>query len=275
MIGRGKPARRRAKNSPVPCASAENRTRQSQSFRGFDPPRRAERDKARAKSPRGSFTVSPVGLALVDSASVLEAARFIFILHRGEAWEATLLAAAGSLLAIPAARFRVAGLLALPLFLFRLARRIVGEKANFRMAATIFAFNGSAMFLYMASGIRPALPAAIAFLTGFNLTAILLAGGNERSGSHQPAVPPGAWVPGSRLTALCGLAVLLLELPCFFFAAAMGIRLGAEIQGGLTTYLAGLAPRAVAYGRVVLPLLLVSAICETVAIRGVSGRGVS
>lgn len=211
----------------------------------------------------------------MDIASVLEAARFIFILHRAEAWEATLLAAAGSLLAIPAARFRVAGLLALPLFLFRLARRIVGEKANSRMAATIFAFNGTMMFLYMASGVRPALPAAIAFLTGFNLTVILIVSGNERTDTLSTSAGPGAWVPGSRLTVLCGLAVLVLELPCFFFATAMGIRLGAEIQGGLTTYLAGLAPRAVAYGRVVLPLLLLSAICETVAIRGMSVRKMS
>lgn len=211
----------------------------------------------------------------MDPASVLESARFIFVLHRGEAWEATLLAAAGSLLAIPAARLRVAGLLALPLFLFRLARRIVGEKANFKMAGSIFAFNGTAMFLYMASGIRPALPAAIAFLTGFNITAILIAAGDERSGPLNPAVPAGAWVPGGRLTAFCGLAVLTLELPCFFFSTAMGIRLGAEIHGGLTTYLAGLAPRAAAYGRVVLPLLFLSAGCETVAIRGMSSRGPS
>jgi hypothetical protein len=214
-------------------------------------------------------------LAFVDPASVLESARFIFVLHRGDAWEATLLAAVGSLLAIPAARFRVTGLLALPLFLFRLARRIVGEQANFRMAGSIFAFNGTAMFLYMASGIRPVLPAAIAFLTGFNLTAILIAAGDERSGSLNPSVPAGAWVPGARLTAFCGLAVLALELPCFFFSTAMGIRLGAEIQGGLTTYLAGLAPRAAAYGRVVLPLLLLSAVCETLAIRGLSSRRMS
>lgn len=208
----------------------------------------------------------------MDFASILESARFLFVLHRGEAWEATLLAAAGSLLAIPVARFRVAGLLALPLFLFRLARRVVGENANLRMAASIFAFNGTVLFLYMASGVRPVLPAAIAFLTGFNLTAILIAAGDERSGSLHPEAPAGAWVPGRRLTAFCGLAVLALELPCFFFSVAMGIRLGAEVQEGLTTYLSGLAPRAAAYGRIVLPLLFVSALCETVAIRGMSSR---
>jgi hypothetical protein len=52
----------------------------------------------------------------------------------------------------------------------------------------------------------------------------------------------------------------------------MGIRMGEQVLAGQTTYAQALATRAEAYASVIVPLLLLSAICETVAIRGMSAR---
>jgi hypothetical protein len=202
----------------------------------------------------------------------MELVRFIFVDHESAALEAALLFGAGSLLAYPAVRLKLRSLTMFPLALFRLARCLVGTEANPRMALAIFGFNGTAMFLYMASGFHPAIPAAISLLTGFNIATILLwAGMDETRQDDEPIAPPGRWMPGRRLATVCGLAVLLIELPCFAFAIAMGIRMGQDVLSGRMTYAQGFASRVEAYASVILPLLLVSAICETVAIRGMSG----
>ena len=53
----------------------------------------------------------------------------------------------------------------------------------------------------------------------------------------------------------------------------MGIRLGQEIVAGQTIYAEGIAARLHAYVLLILPVLLVSAVCEAIAIKGM-GSGV-
>ncbi len=90
----------------------------------------------------------------------MELIRFIFVDHAGAACAAALFFGGGSLLAYPVVRLKFSSLTLFPLLLFRLARWLVGEESNPRMALAIFGFNGTAMFLYMASGVHPAIPAA-------------------------------------------------------------------------------------------------------------------
>jgi hypothetical protein len=52
----------------------------------------------------------------------------------------------------------------------------------------------------------------------------------------------------------------------------MGIRLGQEITAGQTSYIQGMTARIHAYVLLILPLLLISAVCEAVAVRGLSTR---
>ena len=76
----------------------------------------------------------------------------------------------------------------------------------------------------------------------------------------------GQWRPPAGLSMACGVLVLLLELPCFWYCIAMGISMGWAVQGG-TPYQTALASRAPAYASVIVPLLLVSALAESVTIR--------
>jgi hypothetical protein len=64
--------------------------------------------------------------------------------------------------------------------------------------------------------------------------------------------------------------MLFLELPCFWYSIAMGIRLGQEILTGQTSYVQGIPDRLHAYMFLILPILLVSAVCEAIAIRGMA-----
>jgi len=200
--------------------------------------------------------------------------RFVFVSHFSLACTAALLCVSGALLAFPAVRWGPSFLVRMPMALFRMVRRLMGSRPGLlRMGAVIFVFNGSAMFVYMASGVRPMLPFVIAVLTGFNIAAILLLADQTvtaRSG-QEPA--PIRWVPGNMLTGLCGAAVLLLELPCFWYAIAMGVGMGRAVAEGQASYTQALAIRAEAYTHLILPLLFFSAICEVIAIRGMEGRG--
>jgi len=202
---------------------------------------------------------------------------FIFSQHLGAACLAALLFGLGSLLAWPAVRFGPSFLTGFPLALYRMILTLIGRNPSMsRMWWIIFGFNGAAMFLYMASGIRPVLPAAISLLTGYNITAILLLAGKEMGADHaegEPETDVSAWVPGGLLTILCGMAVLVIELPCFFFSIGMGVSLGMEIEAGQILYTQGLSIRAHAYALILLPLLAASAACEVIAIRGMRARG--
>ncbi len=194
---------------------------------------------------------------------------FVFVQHVSLACGAALLFLAGALLAFPVARKGPALLTRPPLILFRLVRRMLGPHPGMnRLWLLIFGFNGTVMFLYMASGVRPGIPAAISLLTGYNIAVILLvAGGSEDMEELSPAA---RWKPAKWVAGLCGLAVIFLELPCFWYSIAMGIRLGQEVATGRTSYLEGIVDRIEAYGLFILPLLLVSAVCEAIAIRGMS-----
>ena len=79
---------------------------------------------------------------------------------------------------------------------------------------------------------------------------------------------PGQWVPRPDLAQSCGLLVLLLELPCFFYAIALGLGMGHQVQSGDMAYIPALAVRARAYAAVILPILLASAVAEAIAVRG-------
>jgi len=194
---------------------------------------------------------------------------FVFVQHFWSACEAALLFFLGALLAWPLLKIAPRFLAWFSRLLFRLLRRLFGEDPTIaRMAGVIFGFNGSAMFLYMATGFRPWMPEAVAVLTGFNISVVLLAADGEIEFFGKGTETRAGWVPGKRLTGLCGMMVLLLELPCFWYTVGMGVSLGREILSGGITYTQGLLPRAQAYALVILPLLLVSAVCEAVAIRG-------
>jgi hypothetical protein len=199
---------------------------------------------------------------------------FVLVRHFWPACEAALLFGLGSLLAWPAVRFGPGILTRFPHGVFRLVLRLFGENPGMmKMWGIIFGFNSMAMFLYMASGFRPWLPEAFAVLTGFNLSAVMLQGEEGMDVSGEGRAPGSLWIPGRALTAVCAVTVLLLELPCFWFSIGMGLTLGREILAGSVEYGPGLALRAHAYSRVVLPLLLASAVCEGVAIRGMRMRG--
>lgn len=198
---------------------------------------------------------------------------------RGHLWlglVAALLFGAGLGTSVVVVRRQVRWLMALPLWVVRRVMAIIGPGfPPLRVFLVIFCFNSVAIFLYMASGVLVCLPAAIAFLTGVNIGVIVLkadevqgaAGETPPADSdEQPDVEVGP------LASLCGLAVLLIELPCFWLSIGMGIRMGRRLalDFAYTLHNMGrlLAPRAAAYVSVILPALFLSAIAETVAIRG-------
>jgi len=189
-------------------------------------------------------------------------------------------------------------------FVSRITRVVAARPHTWFAFVLIFGFNGVAMFVYMLSGVFPLLPAAVAFLTGMNIAIVLLKGEDvermlqraatgprgaepvESTGEERPpggagesaseAGPEGAEAgPGQAvrqgagcLVALCFLIVMALELPCFWFSVAMGAKMDLVPFRDFTAerLRAALVPRIVAYLRVILPLLAVSAAAEAVAI---------
>ncbi len=197
---------------------------------------------------------------------------FVFVQHFGLACEAALLFLVGVLLAFPVVKLGSPRLTWLPLILFRMVRRMLGTHPGMtRLWSLIFGFNGTVMLLYMASGVHPGIPAAISILTGYNIAVILLVAAKAEDLDGLAVSPVSGWKPGKWVAGICGLAVLLLELPCFWYSIAMGIRLGQAIVAGQTSYVEGITVRLHAYVLLILPTLLVSAVCEAIAIRGMSG----
>ena len=198
---------------------------------------------------------------------------FVFVQHIRPACLAAMLSLFGAFAAWAAVRFGPQFVIRFPMLLFKMVQRLIGEHPGMmRMWAVIFVFNSVAMFVYMATGARPLFPEIIAFTTGFNITAILLPAGKGTVPSGETMLPVSEWVPNMSLAILCGFAVLVIELPCFWFSIGMGISLGREIMAGDTSYAQGVLFRAGAYALVIVPLLLVSAGCEVVAIRGMSTK---
>ncbi len=205
------------------------------------------------------------------SQNVMSLFSFVFVQHFGLACGAALLFLVGALLAFPVVKHGSPRLTRMPLILFRWVRRTLGTHPGMiRLWSLIFGFNGTVMLLYMASGVHPAFPAAISFLTGYNIAVILLLAGELEDLDGLAVSSASGWTPGKWVAGMCGLAVLLLELPCFWYSIAMGIRLGQAIVAGQTSYVEGISVRLHAYALLILPTLLVSAVCEAIAIRGMS-----
>jgi len=193
---------------------------------------------------------------------------YVFRDHMRLAIHAALLFAVGAFASWPVVHYRLWALARPALAVFRLVLRLLGRSPSLaRTTAVIFGFNGVAIFLYMAAGFHPLLPKLFAIWTGINVCVVAAMAGAE--GLMESARPArGQWVPPPRLGALCGLVVLLLELPCFWYALAMGMSMGHAVQSGGASYADALTVRAGAYAAVILPMLLLSAVAESVTVRG-------
>jgi hypothetical protein len=200
---------------------------------------------------------------------------FVFRTHLRLALHAALLFAVGIFVSFPIVRYRLRALAWPAAQAFRLIVWLIGQSPGIpRMAAVIFLFNTIAMFVYMASGFHPLLPKVFGIWTGLNIGVIL---SMAREGRLEERTRPTGkqWRPPPRLSEICGIAVLAVELPCFWFSIAMGIGMGHAVQAGTQPYWAALGTRATAYFAVIAPLLLCSAIAETIAIRGTSSASPS
>ncbi len=188
---------------------------------------------------------------------------------------AAVLFAAGVGTSAPVVRGNVRWLMALPLWLVRKVLSLVApDFPPARVFLVIFSFNAVMICLYMLSGVLVVLPAAIAFLTGLNIGVIVLKAGDvELPSGERPLAPVTAeetaappWV------GLCSLAVLVLELPSFWLSVGMGIGMGRTLATtgpyDWPTIVSLAYPRLHAYWMIILPVLFVSALAETAAIRG-------
>jgi len=195
--------------------------------------------------------------------------KFVFADHLRLALDAMLLFVVGLFLAWPVVHYRVRAVARLPLAVFRMVLRFLGPSPSLsRLVGLIFGFNATALFVYMASGFHHLLPMVFGIWTGMNVGIIMAMGGSEPHLTPQARVSPGQWVPPAGLAVVCAPLVLALELPCFWFAIAMGISMGHQVEAGRTAYAQALALRAQAYAAVIAPLLFLSAVAEAVAIRG-------
>jgi len=198
-----------------------------------------------------------------------ESLEFIFSGHLSLATLSALLFAAGIMLSIPVIRMNTGWIKAFPLWVFRKALRLLGDQPTiFRMTLVIFLFNGTAMFVYLSTGLVPLIPMIIALLTGFNVAVIFSSAGELADQTEAGRPSSSQWIPGPAVTIVCTILVLALELPCFWYSIAMGISMGQELLAGGNSYADLLAVRGRVYGGVIVPILLVSAISEAIAVRG-------
>ncbi len=194
---------------------------------------------------------------------------FVFREHSPQAAQAALLFAVGVFLSWPVVRLRLRGVAVLPLALLRTVVRLIGpDPSVVRMAGVIWLFNSVAMFVDLAAGFHPFVPALLCLWTGLNIGVVIGMAPREMAMLAAGHPGPGRWTSPPAVARLCGLLVLLLELPCLFYTVAMGISMGALVQSGTLHYLPALAVRGRAFACVIVPLLLVSAIAEAVAMRG-------
>lgn len=193
---------------------------------------------------------------------------FVFTKHLWLAFHALILFFVGVFISVPVIRYDLKKVAWLPLRLFRGVVRLMGDRGLIRTGLVIWCFNSIAIFVYMASGFHPLLPKVFGIWTGLNV-ALLTYGPATRDDPviSQLARPvDNGWRPPPVLAGACGLLVLMIELPCFWVSIAMGMRMGHQVEAG-TPYLAALSTYATAYITVIVPLLLVSAVAESIAIR--------
>ncbi len=199
---------------------------------------------------------------------------FVFRQHFGDALYTALLFGFGLFLSYAVVRLRIDWLAAGPLAVFRFVLRLMGWAPSVaRIAAVIWAFNTVAIFLYMATGWHPLLPKIICVLTGMNIGVAMGLGPADHDLMQRTfGVQKGQWRPPQTATGICGLMVLLLELPAFWYAIALGMSMGRTVQAGQASYAQALLVRTGAYLALLVPMLLASAICEAIAIRGAAAR---
>ena len=193
--------------------------------------------------------------------------RFIFTEHQILALYAAFLFAVGLFLSWPVVHYRIRTVARLPLAVFGCVLKAVGTAPSVgRTAAVIFGFNVVVVFADMALGFHPVIPKLLCIWTGMNVG--IVAGLGDDAGLVYPC-PAGeeCWRPSRLLAGACAVLVLLLELPCFWLAIAMGISLGHAVRSGDSGYGPALAIRVQAYWTVIAPLLACSALAEAVAIR--------
>jgi len=197
--------------------------------------------------------------------------------HLGLGLIASLLFAAGLGTSVAVVRGQVGWMMAFPLWVVRQVLRVIGPGfPAARVFLVIFCFNTIAIFIYMLSGVLIVVPALVAFLTGVNIGVIVLKSGEmELPTGERPlaqAMDPSVDIEVAPWVSLCSLAVLMLELPSFWISVGMGIGMARELtkvgQYTLANIHTLLAPRVAAYTMVIVPALLISAIAETLAIRG-------
>ena len=199
----------------------------------------------------------------------MEYLSFVLSAHFRLAIHAALLFAVGLFVAWPVVRYRLTGVAWLPRRIFDFVVWCIGPSPSLpRIAAVIFLFNATVMLLQMVSGFHSFLPRVLGIWTGMNVGIMSAFPGRAGEMVRDAAGRGEGWMPPRGLTLACSLLVILLELPCYFYALAMGMRLGHLVQGTEATYLETLWPRLIAYGMVVAPALLASAAAEAVSIRG-------
>lgn len=198
---------------------------------------------------------------------------YLFVDHFLAACKAALCFLLGALAVIPSIRWYPNACRKACARLLRFIAKLFGPHPGlFRIATTIFLFNGTAIFVYLSTGVHPMVPSVIAASTGFTLTLCFSLPQEAEALFDFASVHSNAWLPPPSLAIAGAAATALIELPCFFYSIGMGITLGQEVVHHRVTYLAGLETRATVYVTIVLPLLLISAISETVAIRGASSQ---
>jgi len=193
---------------------------------------------------------------------------FVFSEHLRLAAHSALLFIVGLFVSWPVVHYELKAVARPPLAIFRGVLKLLGPSPSIlRMMGLIFSFNGVALFAYMATGFHPLLPKLLAIWTGMNIGIIIGMGADEADLISVSPPTPSQWVPSPGLAVACAPIVLLLEMPCVLFTIAMGISMGHAVQSGVA-YSQAFAVRAGAYLSVVLPLLVLSALAEAVAIRG-------
>ncbi len=191
--------------------------------------------------------------------------------HAGLAGIAALVFLAGAASALIVHRYRLDFLAWLPLRILARVSKLFSRYPNaWFIFAFIFLFNGTAMFLYMLSGVVTVLPAAIAFLTGMNIGVVAIKGaaafpGGGDSPEDLESLPEPRGKSSAPLVLVCFLIVLCLELPCFWFSIALGSTMSSP--GIPNLWPGSVLPRITAYLTVILPLLAVSAMAEAIALK--------
>ena len=192
--------------------------------------------------------------------SYLDYAKFV-LQHTVTAVSMALLFVAGAACAFPVMRYGIRPLLAAPRWFAEMLGKVLAAKPSIPyLALFIFSFNGSAIFLYMLTGLVPWLPAVVVFFAGLN---VVLAGMLGR----QPITADRVAKPLPALVRLCAILTFLLELPSLWYAMAMGWVMEVTVLDLL--HGAALDPvrrRVLAYLIVILPLLAVSALAEAYAV---------